>query len=57
MNFFIVINVCVYEWCNKAVITAGMGDMLSGAIGKAAADKAADQAADQALNFGKNLFK
>lgn len=39
--------------CNKAVIAAGVGDAISGAIGKAAAD----QAANQAMDFGKNLFK
>ncbi|KAG7324918.1 hypothetical protein KOW79_011234 [Hemibagrus wyckioides] len=32
---------------------AGVGDMISGAIGKAAAD----QAANQAMDFGKKLFK
>lgn len=33
--------------------TTGIGDLVSGAIGKAAADSAADQA----LNFGKGLLK
>lgn len=34
----------------------GVGDMLSGAIGKAATDAATKGAADQAMAFGKNLL-
>ncbi|KAI7796815.1 hypothetical protein IRJ41_007066 [Triplophysa rosa] len=33
-----------------------VGNMLSGAIGKAATDAAAKGAADQAMAFGKNLL-
>ncbi|CAM4710174.1 hypothetical protein PO909_012736 [Leuciscus waleckii] len=35
----------------------GIGDMLSGAVGKAATDAATNKAADQALAFGKGLLK
>ncbi|RXN09617.1 hypothetical protein ROHU_031284 [Labeo rohita] len=35
----------------------GIGDVLSGAIGKGATDAAAKSAADQAMDIGKNLFK
>ncbi|KAK7134747.1 hypothetical protein R3I93_017994 [Phoxinus phoxinus] len=36
---------------------AGIGDMLSGAVGKAATDAAGNKAAEQALAFGKGLIK
>lgn len=35
----------------------GIGDMLSGAVGKAATDAAGNKAAEQALAFGKGLIK
>lgn len=38
-------------------VCVGVGDMLSGAIGKAGTDAAADKAAEQALSIGKGLFK
>lgn len=38
-------------------VRVGVGDMLSGAIGKAATDAAGNKAADQALAFGKGLLK
>lgn len=38
-------------------VCVGIGDMLSGAVGKAATDAAANKAAEQALSFGKGLLK
>ncbi|KAG9268021.1 hypothetical protein AMEX_G18905 [Astyanax mexicanus] len=35
---------------------AGIGNMVSGAINKAAADVAADKAADKVMSIGKNLL-
>lgn len=51
-----MISLYTYACCNKAITAAGIGNMLSGAIGKAAADNAAETAADQALAFGKKML-
>lgn len=42
---------------DQYILSVGVGDMLSGAIGKAATDTAAKSAADQAMDIGKSLFK
>lgn len=47
---------CTADFCNKAVISAGVPDMVSGAVGKVAAKQATDKAAEQAMDFGKKLL-